>query len=131
MIQPDVLLVEDEPLIASTLATFLEDEGMNVTREGSAELAIARVAAGRRFHVCIMDIRLPGQDGDTAIRALHELLPGMRFIVHTGSSDYDLPADWSEIGIDVGHLFRKPLPDMSLMAEKVRELAELPPHTSS
>ncbi len=119
-----VLVVDDEPLIASSLQAFLEDEGMTVDSVGSAEGALALVQGGHAFDVCVMDMRLPGLDGNAAIRALHELCPRLRFIIYTGSANYAIPDELYTLGIGEVPLFRKPLSDMASLATKVRGLAE-------
>ena len=120
-----VLIVDDETLIASSLKVFLEDEGFAVTVAGSGEEAIEILKQESDFRVCVMDMRLPGLDGNATIRQLHELSPGMRFIVHTGSIDYRVPADLQRLGIRTDHLFHKPLIDMKPIADTIRSLAPL------
>jgi two-component system, OmpR family, response regulator len=122
-VSPRILVVDDEPLIAEALQAFLEDEGMEVDCVGSAEAALARVHAGGRYDVCIMDIRLPGADGNVGIRMLHRVCPHLHFLIHTGSADYTVPDDLRSFGLGDEHLFRKPLRDMRLIADRVRALA--------
>jgi CheY-like chemotaxis protein len=118
-----VLLVDDEPHIVTGLRVFLEDEGMQVGSAGSGEEAVEIARSDCGFDVCIMDMRLPGMDGDTAIRTLHEICPDLKFIIHTGSADYSIPADLRTLGIDENVLFAKPLLDMQPLAETVAALA--------
>jgi len=117
-----VLVVDDEPGVAAALKAYLEDEGMDVHSAGSAEEALQLVGAGVAFDVCIMDLRLPGMDGDAAIRSLHRLCPQLKYLIHTGTAGYDLPKDLGTIGVGSGQFFRKPLPDMAPMAAAVRKL---------
>jgi CheY-like chemotaxis protein len=119
-----ILVVDDDEVIASCLQAYLEDEGMEVQIVGSAEEALAVARGGCAFDVCVMDMRLPGLDGDAAIRTLHHLRPALRFVMHTGSSTYTIPDDLRAMGIDEGQLFRKPLSDMGPLATMVRALAE-------
>jgi len=118
-----VLVVDDESLIVTGLRVFLEDEGMQVDSAASGEEAvdIARNDAG--FDVCIMDMRLPGMNGDSTIRTLHEICPELKFVIHTGSADYSIPDDLRALGIDETLLFAKPLLDMQPLAETVAALA--------
>jgi len=118
-----VLVVDDEPFIVTGLRVFLEDEGMLVDSAGSGEEAVDIVRSDSRFDVCIMDMRLPGMNGDSTIRALHEICPDLKFIIHTGSADYSIPDDLRALGIDESLLFAKPLPDMKPLAEMVMVLA--------
>lgn len=118
-----ILIVEDEHVIAKSVQAFLEDEGMEVHCRASAEQALELVGAtGCLFEVCIMDVHLPGLDGNCAIRRLHRLCPHLRFVIHTGSPAYAIPEDLRAIGIADRHLFRKPLQDMQPLAAVVETL---------
>jgi len=117
---PRVLLVDDEPLVVRNVKAFLEDEGMEVDGVGSAEEALARVRDGAAYDVCIMDLRLPGMDGNLAVHTLHRLQPALRFIIHTGSTSYAIPDELRALGIGEPQLLRKPLADMELLADAVR-----------
>jgi CheY-like chemotaxis protein len=121
---PRVLVVDDEPFIATGLQVFLEDEGMQVNIAGSGEEAVNLAHNDPGFDVCIIDMRLPGMNGNTTIRALHEICPSLKFIIHTGSADYSIPDDLRALGIDESRYFAKPLMDMTPLAETVAALAK-------
>jgi len=118
-----VLVVDDEPLIVAGLRVFLEDEGMRVGTAGSGEEAVTIARNDSGYDVCIMDMRLPGMNGDNTIRTLHEICPDLKFIIHTGSADYAIPDDLRLLGIDESTFFAKPLCDMTPLADKVAVLA--------
>ena len=115
-----VLIVDDESLITSSLQAFLEDEGLMAVSAASGEEAIEILQEDMGYDVCIMDMRLPGMDGNAAILSIHEMCPKMRFIVHTGSVNYIVPNDLKRLGIREEHLFQKPLSDMTPIAEAIR-----------
>lgn len=117
--KPDVLIVEDERLVREGLLAWLDDEDVKATGVGSAEDAIALVAGGRRFTVCIMDIRLPNMDGQQAIGELHRLQPDLKFIVHTGSVDYSPPPTSTSVGQAVIGVLFKPVQDLSLVVDLI------------
>ena len=117
-----VLVVDDEQRVASTLQAYLEDEGMDVVSLKSAEDALDLVMRGERFDVCVMDMRLPGMDGNAAIRKLHRLSPQMKYIIHTGTPGYTVPDDLRALGVSRGQLFLKPLHDLEPLAATVRGL---------
>jgi CheY-like chemotaxis protein len=119
---PAVLIVDDERLIRGNLAAYLEDEGLEVHVADSAEEALRQIEAGLDVQVCIMDVRLPGMNGDEACQALHLRAPGIRFLLHTGSPGYILSPELAAIGITQDHLYRKPVTDIARMAETVRTL---------
>lgn len=118
-----ILIVDDERTTRINLAAYLEDEGMAVMAVASGEEAVELVRRGSLFDVCIMDMRLPGMDGNDAVRALHALAPAVRFVVHTASRTYAPPPDLGRIGITAACVFLKPLLDLAPLAETAGRLA--------
>jgi len=119
---PTVLIVDDEAPICDNLSAYLEDDDLRVQVAHSGEEALRLVEAGLEVQVCIMDLRLPGMDGNQAALALHRLDPGIRFLIHTGSTDFTPSPDLAHIGITPEHLFNKPVVDMSRLVRAVRLL---------
>ena len=66
-----VLLVEDDPELASVLETGLEEQGIHVGRESTADGARTRAVLGT-FDVIILDVMLPGGSGFDLCRQLRE-----------------------------------------------------------
>jgi DNA-binding NtrC family response regulator len=119
----EVLVVDDEAAVRDNLAAYLEDEGMKVTQAESGEQAVERVNAGGGFVVCIMDMRMGGMDGNATILELHALQPELQFLVHTGSANYALPPALRAIGMTESQVFMKPLADMGVLADAIREIS--------
>jgi DNA-binding NtrC family response regulator len=121
-----VLIVDDEVMVRENLKAYLEDDGIIVVAVESGEEAINHIRQDScQFAVCIMDMRLPGIDGNVSICRIHELCPRMHFIIHTGSSDYTLPTELQNLGLDEAHVYLKPLLDMAPLVEAIRSLAKL------
>jgi PAS domain S-box-containing protein len=123
ILRREVLIVDDDELVRENLIGYLQDEGMQVTGVASGEEAVALLRAGQRFDVCVMDMRLPGMDGNDSMRAVHAMAPGLEFLIHTGSAAYSLPADLRALGLDRSRVFFKPLQDMGPLAQAIRDLA--------
>ena len=119
---PTVLIVDDEVSICENLKDYLEDDGLGVRIAHSGEEALRLVEAGLEVQVCILDLRLPGMDGNETAIALHRAAPGIRFLIHTGSTDFTPSPDLAHIGITPEHLFNKPVADMSRLVQVVRLL---------
>jgi DNA-binding NtrC family response regulator len=115
-----VLIVDDEAMIRENLKAYLEDEGLQVAAFEAVIPALAWLQRGRSCPVCIMDMRLPDMDGNTAIRLLHQRYPLMEFLIHTGSSSYSLPDDLRAMGLNDACVYHKPLADMGPLAAAVR-----------
>ncbi|MEZ6125739.1 MAG: sigma-54 dependent transcriptional regulator [Planctomycetaceae bacterium] len=82
MSEPAVLICDDEASICWAMQRALTEEGYHATVAASAEEALERV----RTHppdVIMMDVRLPGLDGLTALQRISETVPGTPVIIMT------------------------------------------------
>lgn len=118
-----VFIVDDESVVCSNVAAFLEDEGFTVFSAVSGEEALEFLLK-QKIDVAIVDMRLPGIDGDTLILKAHEVQPVLKFLIHTGSTNYFVSKSLEEIGVKNEHIFRKPLVDMSVLTKGIINLLE-------
>lgn len=116
-----VLVVDDDETVLLNLAAYFEDEGFEVLAARSGEEALEFLAGGP-VQVGVIDIRLPGIDGNDLIVKAHRLQPGMKFLVHTGSSTYALPGPLLGLGITRAQVFQKPVSDMGVLVAAIRSL---------
>lgn len=119
--QVQVLLVDDDGVVRRNLVAFLEDEGFEVLAAASGEDALV-LMAGRYVDVAVVDIRLPGMNGNEFILQAHRDHPGTDFLIYTGSLDYELPPSVKGSGVPSNGVFRKPLQDMQVLANMIRRL---------
>jgi len=68
---PRILVVEDDPFVRDVLDIYLRGEGYEVTLAADGK-DMRKVLAGTAFHLVIMDLRLPGEDGFALTRYLRE-----------------------------------------------------------
>jgi CheY-like chemotaxis protein len=113
-----ILVVDDEESIRRSLRAYLEDEGVDVVATGSGEEALETLSHSHA-DAAIVDIRLPGMDGNTFIERAHDLRPEMTFVIYTGSVDYKVPGRLQAAGLNDQHVFKKPLSDMSVLSAAV------------
>jgi DNA-binding response OmpR family regulator len=66
-----ILVVEDEPQLRGLLRLYLEREGHEVTDVGDGVAALAAFDAGR-CDLVILDLMLPGMQGETVLEALRD-----------------------------------------------------------
>ncbi len=79
-----VMVAEDEHLIRGALVALLElEQAIEVVAEVAAGDEILPVALAVRPDIAVIDIDLPGLDGLSAARLLHEQLPECRTIILT------------------------------------------------
>jgi two-component system nitrogen regulation response regulator GlnG len=83
-----ILIVDDEPTIAWGFREFLSDEGHQVSIAPSAEEAFRLVEAECPDAV-LLDVRLPGIDGLSAMQRLRERTGGAPIIVMTAFGNLD------------------------------------------
>jgi DNA-binding NtrC family response regulator len=115
-----ILIVEDEEGLRRNLAGFFEDDGFDVITASSGEDGINKMTAIQP-DAAIVDIRLPGMDGEDFIIKAHELNPDMRFIVYTGSVSYKPSSKIGAESISIDRVFIKPLLDPSVIVEAVKK----------
>jgi len=116
-----VLIVDDEPAIRESLQDFLEDYEFRVTAVDSSEEALA-VLARERHDILIVDLRLPGISGEALVLEAHNRYPGTKFVIHTGSVDYQLSEELQSIGMHPGHMLLKPVTDMEVIVNLIMKL---------
>ena len=80
---PCILIVDDEPDIASTLSMLMTDEGYRVITATDGQEALKRFSS-HPVDVVISDIRMPGVDGLSLLRRIKALDPEAAIIMMTG-----------------------------------------------
>ncbi len=96
-LQPCVLVVDDEFLIAQGLRMQVEDMGLKVCGTAATAATAIALAEAHRPSVVLMDVRLRGEgDGVDAAIAIHETV-GSKVIFITGSRE---PATMGRIELD-------------------------------
>jgi DNA-binding NtrC family response regulator len=75
-----VLVVDDEPGMRDTLTAILELQGYRVSSAPDGETAVIAVREGA-FDVVVMDVRMPGCDGVSALEEMGD--PPPRVILMT------------------------------------------------
>ncbi|MGN6125061.1 MAG: response regulator [Humibacter sp.] len=86
-----LLVVDDHPVVRDGIVGMVSsDPGIQVVGEASDGAEAVRLVRALEPHVVLMDLRMPGTDGVTAIRELTRLGVGSRVVVLT---TYDADAD--------------------------------------
>ncbi len=105
VVERDVLIVDDEANMRTTLAEILKDEGYQVTTAATGEEAV-RLCQTRDFGVVLMDVRMPGIDGVEAFRQIRRHQEGVRVILMSAYSIESL----KEAALDEGAIAFLPKP---------------------
>ena len=83
--RPQIMLVEDEPLIRMLAAEMLDQLGFGAVEAGCAAEALALTHRLDGVDALMIDLGLPDQPGENVIRALRLLRPDLPVIVTTGA----------------------------------------------
>ena len=81
-----ILLVEDDPAVATGLSTLLELEGVAVTVVTTGAAVLPAIATARPDAV-VLDIGLPDMDGTEVFRSVAEIYPDLPVVFSSGHGD--------------------------------------------
>ncbi|ATC65104.1 hypothetical protein CMV30_14720 [Nibricoccus aquaticus] len=115
-----LLVVDDEETVRTVAARVLSGSGKTVAEasDGHAALALAR-QPGQKFDLVLLDLTMPGLDGEATYRALREIDPRLRVILMSGYSEQETLSRFS--GQSIAGFLAKPF-TASQVLEKVREV---------
>ena len=85
-----VMIVEDEPVSRSALATLLSGEGYQTEACESAEEALTRAHHGRIPRLALVDLNLPGMSGIDLLERLERLCPDLCAVLITAARDDEI-----------------------------------------
>ncbi len=117
----NVLIVDDERYLADNLARLLNSRGFQAAAEYNGEDALQKVLQ-EQFDVIISDIKMPGMNGIELLMRLKKLSPHTEVIMLTGYADVETGNRAIREGA-FDYLF-KPVEDIELLADKIRETAK-------
>lgn len=86
----DIMAIDDDALVLSTMCAQLEALGHHVTAATSAEQAIRHLHAGEHFDVVISDHSMPGITGTQFAESAGKLRPELPVIIATGYAELDV-----------------------------------------
>ena len=96
-----ILVVDDDPVVATGTVAMLEDLGHCAIESGSAEEALRLLQSDPGIEIVITDHAMPGITGTELAARVHEAWPHLPVAIATGYAD--LPSNRS---IDLPHLLK-------------------------
>ena len=117
------LILDDEESIRQSIAAYMEDEGYVVFQADSGEHALDIIRT-HKIDEAVVDIRLPGMDGNTFMIEARKILPEIKFVVHTGSADYMPPDGVRALGITSRTVMIKPASDLKILRDALKDQYE-------
>ena len=115
-----ILIVEDDVLVGESLEEYLVEEGYKVRLVNSGEDALQILSAFNPSLV-IVDIRLPGIDGNEFIVRAFAQNSKLKFVIHTGYNSYQLPEALINIGLNQEDIFLKPIKNMDVFCNAIEK----------
>ncbi|MCB1881979.1 MAG: response regulator [Chromatiaceae bacterium] len=119
-----ILILDDEPAVRQSFMDYFEDRLWSAVQAGSGEAALALLEQEQQM-AAIVDVRLPGMDGNDFIRSASLHYPAMGFVVCTGSPEYHLPPDLQDLANVSNRIFKKPIHDLMELECEVLRLVEI------
>jgi len=85
-IKPKVLIIDDDPIHADTLAMVLNISGFTATVAYSGEQGLELARTGTFEHL-VTDVMMEGMSGIEAAIAIRQVLPQCRILLISGNND--------------------------------------------
>jgi two-component system, cell cycle sensor histidine kinase and response regulator CckA len=118
--QKIILLAEDELLVREAARMTLEDDNYTVLlADNGGEAIEIFVDRYEEIDLVLLDVQMPGMNGDDALEQMQFIDPDVKVIFVTG-----VIIDWQELG--VAGIIQKPYGSEELL-RRVREIFALPP----
>ena len=124
--QMQILVIEDEPRIRAFLARGLEAEGFRVDGAESGSDGL-RYALSRTYDAVVLDLLLPGLDGLSVLRELHDQRPELPVVIVSARSD--LSTKLRGFGLGASDYLSKPFAFDELVARLRVQLRARRPRT--
>ncbi len=124
MINNNILLVDDEPLIRVTLERMLTKKGYSVDTAESGEIAFAKCKESR-YDLVISDIMMEGMSGVELLKLVIDMDPDAEVILLTGQGTLETAVEALRLG--ASDYLQKPCDrnELSIRAKRSLEKCEL------
>jgi len=117
-----ILLVDDEELILEVSRDMLSEIGYEViTSKGGTEAVDTISSEGHRINLVILDLIMPGMDGNTTFDRIRAITPYMPVILSSGYSINDLATEIMNKGCN--GFIQKPF-NLSELSQKIRSVLD-------
>ena len=119
---PEVLVVDDEPLLLQMLGLALSCHGFAVRPAGGGRQALDLYRQHRdSIRVVLLDAKMPEPDGPQTLAALREIDPGVRCVFMTGYAADSFVEELLALGAE--QVVEKPFRDLAALAGTLRDAA--------
>jgi|SRR6056297_173646 len=114
-----VLIVEDDLNMSFVLKEYLNDCGMKAKSTKSGEQALKKKLD---FDIVLVDLRLPGMDGEKFIKKANEKNKNLKFIIITGALDYEISEQIKDKKFVSDKVFKKPISHLKNLKDEIYKI---------
>ena len=94
-----VLVVDDEPGLRALARTGLQHHGFDVVAVETGEQALEILRQGEpHVDVMLLDLTLPGISGESVLREVRRLMPGLPVVIASGYATVESQSSWMAAG---------------------------------
>jgi len=116
MLEPIVLLVDDEAPFVDTMTKRLTKRKLTVFKSYSWEEALETLKENSQIDLVILDVKMPGMDGIETLKEIRKEFPLVEVIMLTGHATVETSIEGMRLG--AFDYLMKPC-DMDVLIEKV------------
>lgn len=98
MIQPTVLLVDDEVPFVDAMTKRLNKRSLRILAAHSGQEALEKLGAESNVDVVILDVKMPGMDGIETLREIKKAYPLVEVIMLTGHATVETGIEGMKLG---------------------------------
>ncbi|MEI6209954.1 MAG: response regulator [Desulfuromonadales bacterium] len=111
------MLIDDEEFILDSMQMYLEDMGFIAAAYSVPHEALQAIEKNPP-DVCIVDLRMPGMNGEDLVKEIHKIAPSVRLMILTGTL-YDIPEELETLGMSQEDVVQKPIHDYPEFFRKI------------
>lgn len=116
-----ILIIDDDPTIRFSLSSHFSDYDYAVYEADDASEGLD-IMERENVDAVIVDLRMPGISGDQFIRDIYDKYEGTVFLIHTGSTEFTLPDEFTTYNRVSNRIFLKPVFDLEEMNKEIETL---------
>jgi DNA-binding NtrC family response regulator len=112
-----VMVIDDDQRVLGSMLDFLDDVGFKTAGFMETDKALQSILTNPP-DVCIVDLRMPGMDGEQLLSKILASAPSVRCLIHTGSQ-YLISENLKALGMSQNDVIQKPVHDFDLLINKI------------